>query len=102
MKHSRIVRLVTAAALLAMLAALALAVPNGVRNKDHDKNKERSLRAKLRGVEENPVILTEARGDFRATISSDGSSIEYELSYQNLEGAVTQGHIHIAQKGVNG
>ncbi|HKX26173.1 MAG TPA: CHRD domain-containing protein [Blastocatellia bacterium] len=106
MKHSRIVALVTTTTLLVMLAALALAVPDGVRNgdpdKDKHKDKSRSLRARLKGVEENPVILTGARGEFKATISSDDSSIEYELSYQNLEGAVTQGHIHIAQKGVNG
>jgi len=48
--------------------------------------------AALRGA-----VSTVARGTFRATIDKDGQLIKYRLSYQGLEGAVTQAHIHFGQ-----
>ncbi len=56
----------------------------------------------LTGYEEVPSVSTTGTGDFNARISNDGSSIEWELSYANLEGAIQQSHIHFGQKGVNG
>jgi len=56
----------------------------------------------LTGYQEVPSVSTTGTGDFNARISNDGSSIEWELSYANLEGAVQQAHIHFGQKGVNG
>ena len=46
--------------------------------------------AALRGA-----VSTKARGTFRATIEKD--VITYRLSYRDLEGAVTQAHIHFGQ-----
>jgi len=60
------------------------------------------LRAKLHGFSEVPAISTEARGEFRGKISSDDTTIEYEESYEGLEGTVTQSHIHFGQHGVSG
>ena len=48
--------------------------------------------AALRGA-----ISTAARGSFKATIDEVTQQIHYELSYQGLEGAVTQAHIHVGQ-----
>jgi hypothetical protein len=56
----------------------------------------------LTGFEEVPVVSTTATGSFNATISKDGSQIDWELSYADLEGAVQQAHIHLGQKSVNG
>lgn len=56
----------------------------------------------LTGYEEVPSVSTTATGDFEARISKDGSRIDWELSYEDLEGAVQQAHIHFGQKGVNG
>jgi len=56
----------------------------------------------LNGYEEVPALSTVARGDFRAEIGRDGSSVSWELSYSNLEGEVQQAHIHLGQPGVNG
>ncbi|HKR11109.1 MAG TPA: CHRD domain-containing protein [Pyrinomonadaceae bacterium] len=56
----------------------------------------------LTGYEEVPSVSTTATGDFEARISRDGTRIEWELSYDDLEGAVQQAHIHFGQKGVNG
>jgi hypothetical protein len=61
-----------------------------------------SLNARLQGYSEVPANSTEASGDFRAKISRDESFIDYDLSYEDLEGEVLMSHIHIAQRGVNG
>ncbi|MFL6261220.1 MAG: CHRD domain-containing protein [Thermoanaerobaculia bacterium] len=58
--------------------------------------------ARLRAFEEVPALSTGGGGHFTATISADGSTITYELSYFNLRGAITQSHLHLAQRGVNG
>jgi hypothetical protein len=60
------------------------------------------VRATLIGYQEVPSVSTEARGEFRAMISRDGQSIEYELTFSGLQAPVTQSHIHFAQRGVNG
>ena len=56
----------------------------------------------LTGYEEVPSVSTTASGNFNARISKDGSQIDWELSYSDLEGAIQQAHIHIGNKGVNG
>ncbi len=56
----------------------------------------------LTGYEEVPSVSTTGTGTFTARISNDGSQIDWELSYSNLEGAIQQSHIHLGQKGVNG
>ena len=47
-------------------------------------------------------MSTVARGEFRARISDDEQSIDYKLTYSGLQGKVTQAHIHVAQRSVNG
>ena len=56
----------------------------------------------LTGYEEVPAVSTAAGAVFKARISRDESEITYELTYSNLEGNVTQSHIHFGQQGVNG
>ena len=55
---------------------------------------------RLRGFEEVPSLSTPGGGRFSAEIV--GNEIHWELSYFHLRGAVTQAHIHFAQRGVNG
>jgi hypothetical protein len=57
---------------------------------------------RLRAFEEVPALSTPGGGFFNATISEDGSEMTYELSYFNVEGVVTQAHLHFGQRGVNG
>ena len=59
-----------------------------------------TVRARLTGYEETPAISTGASGSFVARIRTD--AIDYELSYADLESAVTQAHIHFGQPGVMG
>jgi hypothetical protein len=56
----------------------------------------------LTGYQEVPAVSTVGNGQFRARISNDESSIQWELAYSDLEGAVQQAHIHLGQSGVNG
>ncbi len=62
----------------------------------------RTLKANLEPFQEVPSISSVAGGEFRARISGDGTSIEYEETYDGLEGTVTQSHIHVGQMGANG
>jgi CHRD domain len=60
------------------------------------------IQATLTGYEEVPSVSTVASGEFRAQISKDDQTIEYELTYSGLQGTVQQSHIHVAQLSVNG
>jgi hypothetical protein len=60
----------------------------------------REIREELTGLEEVPVVSTKADGKFQARVRSD--RITYELRYEDLEGDVTQAHIHVGQRDVNG
>jgi hypothetical protein len=67
-----------------------------------DKDKVPALRAKLIGFQEVPSVSTVASGEFHARINPGDTSIDYELTYSGLQGDVTQAHIHIGQRSVNG
>lgn len=55
----------------------------------------------LVGYQENPALSTTGNGSFEAKVSNDDSSFEWTLSYDGLEGNVTQSHIHFGQRGIN-
>lgn len=84
--------------LLALLvSAAAFVVPAGAQVQVGG-----TVTARLRGFDEVPAISSSGGGRFNATINEEGTAIEWELSYFNVTGQVTQAHIHFAQKGVNG
>ena len=41
------------------------------------------------------MVSTTGTGTFRATINRDGDEIAYRLTFKDLEGDITQAHIHI-------
>ncbi len=94
MKHAGTVLLVAGIAAVATLGVPALA--------DDQDAGARTLRATLKGFEETPAISSTGHGTFRATISEDGTSLSYTLTYEGLESDVLQSHIHLGQKGVAG
>jgi CHRD domain len=61
-----------------------------------------TVHADLHGFQEVPAVTTFATGTFRAKLDSAGRSIFYELDFGNLQGTVTQAHIHLGQFSVNG
>jgi hypothetical protein len=56
--------------------------------------------AALTGYEEVPALSTGAGGGFKAFISPDQSTVNWELRYEAP--SVTQAHLHFGQTGVNG
>jgi hypothetical protein len=64
--------------------------------------KAEQLGALLTGYEEVPPVSTTASGEFLATVSPDGSNIQYTETYSGLQAPVTQSHIHVGQPAVNG
>ena len=81
--------------ILSMACAVMLAVPTVM------ADDSRSIKADLNGFNEPPALSTPATGSFKAHIR-DEDSIEYELSYADLESDITQSHIHLGIPGVNG
>jgi len=81
---------------LAIATALAALFAAGVSSAD-DK-----VRARLMGFQEVPVVSTEGSGTFEAAISPKGDAIDYEITYTGMQGAVTQSHMHVGQRSVNG
>lgn len=81
------------AALLVMATFVtAFAVAEGIRR----------VKGSLTGYEEVPAVSTIASGDFQASIDDKSNTVQWELSYRDLEGAVQQAHIHFGQAGFNG
>lgn len=76
--------------------ALTAAVAGGVVADSNDR-----FRLRLQGVQEVPAVITSATGEFRARIFGN-DAIDYTVSYSGLQGDITQSHIHIGQRGVNG
>jgi hypothetical protein len=60
------------------------------------------LREQLTGYEEVPAISTDGSGRFQARVHPGQEAIAYRLRYRDLEGTVTQSHIHFGQRAVNG
>jgi len=68
----------------------------------HAPARAQTRQAELEGFQEVPVVSTTGEGRCRVKISSDHTMIEAEISFSNLQGNVTQAHIHLGQKDVNG
>jgi hypothetical protein len=84
--------------LLALIGVLpSIARTQNVRQPSLDK-----FKADLIAFDEVPALSSPASGTFSMTIDPTDTSFDYEVSYSDLVGNVTQSHIHIAQKSVNG
>jgi hypothetical protein len=67
-----------------------------------DGGRGERFEAKLRPSEEVPSISSAASGDFSLRIDASGDSLHYKLRYEELEGTVTQAHIHFGDTDTNG
>ena len=92
----RLARIGAAAVVLGVVAGSAAAVSatvGGGGGDDRDGSGGGTLHESLTGYEETPLALsTSGHGRFRATVTDEG--ISYTLTYDALEGAVSQAHIH--------
>jgi len=82
----------TAAAALLLVSAASMA----------DTEDSRTVRARLSGFQEVPVVSTGGNGEFKGRIDKQTGEIEYEFSYAEMQAPVLQAHIHLGQRGVNG
>lgn len=98
---------------LALLIVVST-IPMAMADNDHD-NQSHKFRTHLSGFNEvhfsggsagppfvpatlRGAVSTAASGKFVATIDEQNDTITYKLSYKDLEGAVTQAHIHFGQR----
>jgi hypothetical protein len=82
---------------IAVVAALAVVVTTAIAGGGN------AIRERLTGYQEDPLTLsTTGTGTFHAWIDESGSQIFYRLSYEGLEGEVTQAHIHFGGRHQSG
>jgi hypothetical protein len=82
---------------VAVLAGLAIVVTTAIAGGGKD------IRERLTGYEEDPLVLsTTGKGKFEARIDKANQQISYRLSYRDLEGMVTQAHIHLGGRHQSG
>ena len=82
------------------LAAAGLLLSGGrVRRQ---RNNDRKINVDLTGFEEVPVVITTGNGGLKLTINEAARTIDYVLTFADLQADITQSHIHVAQKSVNG
>ncbi|HEX5619356.1 MAG TPA: CHRD domain-containing protein [Solirubrobacteraceae bacterium] len=87
----RRLKLTAVVAVVAVLGIVAAAVATGG---------GRNINERLSGFQETPLPLsTTGNGKFKAQVSRFQDKIEYRLSYADLEGSVTQAHIHFGHEG---
>jgi len=90
---------------LALLLVVSAAATAAARTQDLNDNRSRPavrLSAFLVGDNETPVVSTPARGTFFARIDDASETIEYRLTFDDLQAPVTQAHIHVGQPNVAG
>jgi len=94
---------------LAVLACATLGAGSLMAGDDGDgergRNRDRTrfvAHADLAGGAENPLISTPASGHFHSVVDTVAGTITWTLKYDGLEGTVTQAHVHIGQRHVNG
>jgi hypothetical protein len=100
--RSRLLKAGLLGVVAATLGASSLMAHDG---DDNDRGRQRSrffVSADLIGYQEVPALSTTAKGHFRAWVDTRAGTITYRLSYDALEGTVTQSHVHFGQKNVNG
>jgi hypothetical protein len=94
--------------LVAVLAAAAgtarLAYGHAERQGEDDEDRRSSIqRERLTGYQEDPLALsTTGTGRFSLTIDEQAQEIGYRLSYDALEGDITQAHIHLGGRAQSG
>jgi hypothetical protein len=84
---------------IAIAAAVALVASAALGD---DKDDQHTFKATLRGWQETPAIVTVATGTLHIRIAPDDSSIEYQLTFSDLEAPSLFAHIHVGERAVAG
>jgi len=91
--------------LISVVVLLFTTVASSAVSQNHSFDKDRFdrnrfFRARLSGFQENPTLSSPGKGEFVAKVSSN--EISYRLVYWDLPTKVTQAHLHLGAKAVNG
>jgi len=97
-------RRTTLASTLSLAAAGLLLSVGAVADKGNDNGKDTQdrINTDLTGFQEVPVVITTGAGQLKLVIDESARTIDYTLTYSGLQADITQSHIHVAQKSVNG
>jgi CHRD domain len=92
------------AAFIAAVAAVGLGMTTVTTADDGNHNGNKRFRAHLAADNEVPIVISDARGRWSAELDESGVTpvLKWTLSYEGLEGTITQAHIHVAQKFASG
>src|SRR5262249_25476396 len=86
-----------------MLTVLGILLVCGSATTFTDDGGSRKIDVRLSGYEETLVALsTTGNGHFVARINKEETEIAWQLSYGDLEGTVTQAHIHFGARAQTG
>ena len=86
-----------------LAAACVLALTGSVTTAGGGNTTITAITATLTGYQETPLTLASpATGQFSGTVSEDGTSIDFELSYAGLPTPVTAAHIHLGAPATSG
>jgi hypothetical protein len=85
-----------------LFSALALATAGLLLSGVSAGKDDKKINVDLTGFEEVPVVITTGNGSLKLTIDEKARTIDYVLTYSDLQADITQSHIHVAQKSVNG
>jgi len=83
---------------IALAANVAAADPGHGMGPKPGKGPKPDLRATLSGAQEVPFVVSDGHGTFEATLNDAGDELSYTFSYADLNGTVTQAHIHVGQR----
>jgi hypothetical protein len=87
---------------LGSLLAVALLLSVSSAHAQNASDNHARFDADLNSFKTSPSLFTKGKGTTEVQIDEESKSITYKLSYSGLSSAVTQAHIHFAQRGVNG
>jgi hypothetical protein len=85
------------------LGAVGILAAGAVASAGDGNHKSFTINERLSGYHETPLALsTNGSGSIRLRINPDAGTIAYTVRYANLEGTVTQSHIHFGSPSQSG
>lgn len=86
----------------AVAVGFVVAAGFGIRAFADHRDRNVTLRAELRGLNEVPPTTSRATASLRASLDEDAQTIDFTLDFQNLTAPPAAAHIHFGPPRVNG
>jgi hypothetical protein len=88
--------------LFAAVLLLVVLLPGTATASARESGATSDFKARLTGAQEVPPVASPGTGRATFRLSEDGSKLRFRLTAQGLNNRITQAHIHLAPRGVNG